>query len=83
MAKIIDLDQVRAGTSIEGDWTPVDPNPGGNDAPCLLVDNVCTGTDSPCGLVDNACGGGGDAWCGIDHACGRTTVPIGGVVKAL
>lgn len=79
MAKIIDLDKVRAGVTTGGDITPggevVTPGgPTGTDAICTLYDNACDpgATDSPCYLVDWACGGYGgyDAPCGIDHACG-------------
>lgn len=84
MAKIIDLDKVRAGAT--GDITPgegpaipgvpVDPGPTGTDAACLLVDYVCDpgAYDGPCN-IDWACGGYGgyDAGCVIDHVCGHNT----------
>jgi hypothetical protein len=55
MAKIINIDLVRAGFDggIPADET--DPKPG-VDAPCTEVDQVCNGPDGPCNKVDQACG---------------------------
>lgn len=62
MARIIDLDKVKAGTtreeeSISAPHEPIDPVEPGKDAPCLAFDFFCCGTDSWCGIGDFACGG--------------------------
>ena len=60
MARIIDLDKVKAGTpeeSVSTTFEPADPVEPGVDAPCLAFDFYCCGTDSWCGIGDFACGG--------------------------
>jgi hypothetical protein len=70
MAKIIDLDQVKAGALQEGEVPDAICTPGdvGVDSPCAVLDNVCEGQDQWCG-IDLACKYGPDAPCGIDGAC--------------
>jgi hypothetical protein len=71
MAKIIDLDQVRAGAEA----IPVDPIPSGNDAPCG-IDYVCNGNNDGGCTIDWACGGSDGPCLLADHACGRQVVPV-------
>ncbi len=67
MARIIDLDKVKAGAE-DSVIVPGEPIPPGTDSSCG-TDWACEGTDSPC-VVDHACKYGPDAGCTIDYACG-------------
>jgi len=84
MARIIDLDKVKAGVTREADSSgtvisgePVclsGDTPSGSDGFCV-VDYICTGPDGIC-ILDYACGPGEqDSACGIDMACGSQTLP--------
>ena len=71
MARIIDLDQVKAGAEA----IPGDPIPSGNDAPCG-IDYVCNGNNDGGCTIDWACGGSDGICLLADHACGNQVVPV-------
>lgn len=76
MAKIIDLDKVRAGVTAEPDPAPSipgEPVTPGNDAPCG-IDYACTGTNDAGCTIDYACGGPDGACLLKDCACGHQIV---------
>lgn len=72
MAKIIDLDQVKAGVS--SDELPGETIPSGNDAPCG-IDTVCNGTNDGGCTIDYVCGGPDGPCILLDYACGPTPSP--------
>lgn len=69
MAKIIDLDKVRAGITAGTDPVP-EPEPIGNDAACF-IDYVCNGPNDGACTVDYACGGPDGVCLLKDCACGH------------
>lgn len=77
MAKIIDLDKVRAGLTrapdeaIPGEPICIPGDTGGVDSECT-VDFGCNGTDAPCG-IDFGCTTD-EAPCGIDVGCKQSSV---------
>ncbi len=73
MAKIIDLDQVRAGA----DAIPGEPIPSGNDAPCG-IDYVCNGNNDGGCTIDYVCGGPDGICLLVDLACGAQSLPVPG-----
>jgi hypothetical protein len=70
MARIIDLDKVKAGVSKDGGDVaiPGEPVTPGTDSACG-TDWVCEGPDDLC-VIDHACKYGPDAGCTVDYACG-------------
>ncbi|NIM13373.1 MAG: hypothetical protein GTO45_14765 [Candidatus Aminicenantes bacterium] len=56
MARIIDLDKVKAGTAREESEVkvPDEPITGGTDSACIIDFGECYGPDAPC-IIDSGC----------------------------